>query len=215
MAAEAGLLYRHTGTVLIRATTAPGELALPDELDLFGDRDAEAESAHAWLAKAWRPDEIREAIHLTSPVLSRQVEEVLAGRRADTRRVRRIMMSLASYLLRWQGRPSPFGLFAGLAVVTVGSQPVVRWGTDHRVVVRSGRAVAGCARRPFGAVLRAVGAAGGGGERHRVRARRSARGARPSERRPTGTVRPAGGLRAPYPAGARGAGGHLCSHSVR
>ncbi len=39
MAAEAGLLYRHAGPVLIRATTDPGGLALPGDLDLFGDGD--------------------------------------------------------------------------------------------------------------------------------------------------------------------------------
>ncbi|HEU0088739.1 MAG TPA: lantibiotic dehydratase [Pseudonocardiaceae bacterium] len=137
MAAEAGLLYRHAGPVLIRATTDPGGLALPDDLDLFGASDTEAESARAWLAQLWRRDDVREAIHLASPVLSCQVDKVLAGRKQDAREVRRIVVSLASYLLRWQGRPTPFGLFAGMAVVTVGGQPVVRWGTDHRVVVRA------------------------------------------------------------------------------
>ncbi len=134
---RSGLLYRHAGPVLIRATTDPGGLALPDDLDLFGVGDTEAESARAWLAQLWRRDDVREAIHLASPVLSCQVDEVLAERKQDAREVRRILVSLASYLLRWQGRTTPFGLFAGMAVVTVGGQPVVRWGTGHRVMVRA------------------------------------------------------------------------------
>lgn len=138
MAADAGLRYRQVGTVLLRATTDPGGLAaLPEDLDLFGDSDPEAESVRAWLAQVWRRADVREAIHLASPVLSRQLDEVLAGRGPDARRVRRIAVSLASYLLRWQGRPTPFGLFAGVAVVTVGGQPMVRWGTGHRVVARA------------------------------------------------------------------------------
>ncbi|MGH3865774.1 MAG: lantibiotic dehydratase [Pseudonocardiaceae bacterium] len=137
MAAEAGLLYRQAGTVLIRASTDPGGLALPDDLDLFGDGDAVAESTRVWLAQVWLRDDVREAVHVASPVLSRQVDEVLAGRKRDARRLRRIVVSLASYLLRWQGRATPFGLFAGVAVVTVGGQPVVRWGQCHRVVVRA------------------------------------------------------------------------------
>ncbi len=137
MAAGVGMLYRHAGAVLIRATTDPGGLALPEDLDLFGNGDTVAESTRAWLAQVWRRDDVREAIHVASPVLSRQVDEVLAGRKQDDRRVCRIVVSLASYLLRWQGRATPFGLFAGMAVVTVGGQPVVRWGEGHRVVARA------------------------------------------------------------------------------
>lgn len=96
MAAEAGPLYRHAGPVLIRVSADPAGLALPDDLDLFGDGDAVAESARVWLAQVWRRDDVREAIHVASPALSRQVEEVVTGRKRDARRVRRILVSLTS-----------------------------------------------------------------------------------------------------------------------
>lgn len=133
MAAKAGPLYRHTGAVLLRATTAPGGLALPDDHDLLGDSDAEQESARTWLARVWRCGDVREAVQVASPVLSRQVDEVTAGRKRDARQVRRIVASMASYLLRWQRRATPFGLFAGVASVGVG-EPAADWGKGHRVV---------------------------------------------------------------------------------
>src|SRR5216683_208794 len=134
MAAGAARTYRYADVVLIRATTDPGGLALPDDVDLFGD--AVAERGGAWLARVWRREEIREAVQLASPVLARQVHQALAGR-PDARQVRRVVVSLASYLLRWQGRATPFGLFAGVAAARVGREPVVRWGKHHRVVARA------------------------------------------------------------------------------
>lgn len=41
-------------------------------------------------------------------------------------------------LLRMTGRSTPFGLFAGVAAAAVGVPPVVRWGAEHRPVVRAG-----------------------------------------------------------------------------
>src|SRR5216683_2598503 len=92
MAAGAARTYRYADVVLIRATTDPGGLALPDDVDLFGD--AVAERGGAWLARVWRREEIREAVQLASPVLARQVHQALAGR-PDARQVRRVVVSLA------------------------------------------------------------------------------------------------------------------------
>ncbi len=63
-----------------------------------------------------------------------QINRVLAGLKSDTRSVRRVVVSLASYLLRWQGRSTRFGLFAGTGAVAVDGSPVARWTDDHRVV---------------------------------------------------------------------------------
>lgn len=135
MAAHAKLLYRRAGPVLIRATTDPGGLALPENLDLRGDGDVVG--ARAWLARVWQREIVREAVHLASPVLADQIDQVLAGRKSEVRSVRRVVVSVASYLLRWQGRATPFGLFAGSVAVTVGSSPVARWADDHQIVARA------------------------------------------------------------------------------
>ena len=120
--------------VLLRATTGVGGLTVPDDVDLFGE--AAVGRGCAWLAQMWRHDEVREAVQAASPVLFRQVSQVLAGK-PDARQVHRAVVSLASYLLRWQGRATPFGLFAGVAAAHIGTATAVRWGQAHQVMVQA------------------------------------------------------------------------------
>ena len=53
----------------------------------------------------------------------------------QAKQVRRAAAATARYLLRATGRPTPFGLFAGVANVSLGPR-WVRWGEDHRSAVR-------------------------------------------------------------------------------
>ena len=103
--------FRWQGFALLRASTDPGALDLPRELHLLGD----AEAGRRWLEDLWRRQEVRDALTAASPVLCRQVAQVTAGECHDPRQVRRVTLSVASYLLRWQRRATPFGLFAGIA----------------------------------------------------------------------------------------------------
>ncbi|MEV7970543.1 lantibiotic dehydratase [Sphaerisporangium sp. NPDC088356] len=129
------LLYRYAGVLLVRATTYPGGLALPAEgPDLS---DAVVKQGSMWLAEVWPRQEVQRAVEVASPVLFEQIQKALAGHQPDARQVRRLVLSLASYLLRWQGRATPFGLFAGVAAVRVGGKPVVRWGEGHRTAARA------------------------------------------------------------------------------
>ncbi len=74
----AELLYRHTGVVLVRATTDPGGLELPEDVDLNAD-DSVMGSARAWLLRIWQRGEVRAALRVASPGLSRQIDAVLGG----------------------------------------------------------------------------------------------------------------------------------------
>ncbi|MGH3800928.1 MAG: lantibiotic dehydratase family protein, partial [Pseudonocardiaceae bacterium] len=130
------MLYRHTGVVLVRATTDPGGLDLPEDMDLHADNSM-VESGRAWLARLWQRGEVRAALRVASPVLSRQIDAVLGDGHIDFRQLRRVIVATCSYLLRWQRRPTPFGLFAGVAAASVGDEPTVWFGQDHRVVVRA------------------------------------------------------------------------------
>ncbi|MCY9784958.1 lantibiotic dehydratase family protein [Nocardiopsis sp. EMB25] len=127
--------YRWRGGALLRASTDPGGLDLPDDVDLFEEGGLAA--GKAWAARVWARNEVRDAMGMASPALCRRIEDVLSGECPDERRARKALVSLASYLLRWQRRPTPFGLFAGVAVVQVTNAPRVVWGGDHQVLLRT------------------------------------------------------------------------------
>lgn len=119
---------------LVRASTVPGGLRLdvPEDLEPYdGDR------SRAWLRSVWDQPEVREVIAAASPVLYGQVEAVIAGRQRDRRRVRRTVLSIVSYLLRWQRRPTPFALFAGVAPVQIGGPAAAGLGDKHATSVRA------------------------------------------------------------------------------
>lgn len=127
--------YRWRSGALLRATTDPGAWDLPRDLDLSSD--TAGEQARAWLAAMWLREDIRGALSVASPGLCQQIAEVVAADRAEPRQVRRTVLSLAAYLLRWQGRPTPFGLFAGVAPAQVSPKPLVEWGDKHRAAARA------------------------------------------------------------------------------
>lgn len=131
------LLYRHADVLLIRATTAPERLAFPEDPDLYGAPETVLERTSEFLEQVWRLDDFRRAVEVASPVLSEAVREAIAGPLTDARQARRLVHSVASYLLRWQGRATPFGFFAGVAAARIGGEASVRWGNHHRAVIRA------------------------------------------------------------------------------
>jgi thiopeptide-type bacteriocin biosynthesis protein len=127
--------YRHHGVCLVRSTTDPGDLDLPCDLDL-SDPEAVETEGRAWLAKTWARGEVREAVAVASPDLAARVAQLLARpEQASTRDLRRAVVSLASYLLRWQRRVTPFGLFAGVLPTGTGPASAVL-GSGYRAVAR-------------------------------------------------------------------------------
>lgn len=127
--------YRHTGVVLARVSTDPGDLDLPALLDL-ADPDAIEQDGRAWLAKVWARPEVREALTLASPVLGARLNRMAAdGAACAVKEVRRAVVSVASYLLRWQRRATPFGLFAGVGRVGIG-RASAKVGVRHQTVMR-------------------------------------------------------------------------------
>ncbi|NEA38013.1 lantibiotic dehydratase [Streptomyces sp. SID11385] len=123
--------YQWQGAALLRATTSPGPADIPRTLDL----DNTAVTC-GWLNRIWQRESFRSALGLATPVLSDAIEAVVQGRQTEPRHVRRTAVSTASYLLRWQHRPTPLGLFAGTAPVTVGPRATARWRDKHRVLMR-------------------------------------------------------------------------------
>jgi hypothetical protein len=86
---------------------------------------------------AWARPRFATAVRYSSASFADAVEQVLAEKITNAQQVRRVTMSVIRYLLRSIGRPTPFGLFAGVAPVLVTDRARMAWGTDHRIMVRA------------------------------------------------------------------------------
>ncbi|MEV6871656.1 lantibiotic dehydratase [Amycolatopsis sp. NPDC051128] len=128
--------YEHTGLVLARVTTDPGDLDPPTQLNP-ADPTAVEQQGRAWLDKVWARPEVRDALALASPVLAERLDQILGDETASctAKELRRAVVSVATYMLRWQRRATPFGLFAGVAAARVGPA-AAEVGMGHRVVAR-------------------------------------------------------------------------------
>ncbi|MFE2097905.1 lantibiotic dehydratase [Streptomyces sp. NPDC059468] len=131
MASRAVADYQWQGAAMLRATTNPGQADVPRALDLD-----DVSVTRTWLNRIWQRKRVRSVLELASPVLSDAITAVVQGRQTDPRHVRRTALSTVSYLLRWQHRPTPLGLFAGTAPVSVGPRASVRWRDKPRATVR-------------------------------------------------------------------------------
>ncbi len=120
-------------TVVIRCSL--GTVAdYPDDPTEWGDVDA--------IARLWSGDAIREAVLLASPVLAAQVDKLLTSSATDTsaKKRKRLHKALLKYALRLSTRCTPFGTFAGVAVLPVGDEEPVL-GKSHIRHVRATGAV--------------------------------------------------------------------------
>jgi thiopeptide-type bacteriocin biosynthesis protein len=130
-AADQQPLYRHSSTALLRAA------ALPLDCALAGPALDDAAACRAWLRRVWKLPGFAEAVRQATPGLAGRVDEIITGQAVSGKRVRRAAVSAVRYLARAVGRPTPFGLFAGVAPVHVAAQADVQWGTGHTALARA------------------------------------------------------------------------------
>lgn len=131
MASRSVADYQWQGAALLRATTSPDPADIPRTLNLD-----DVAVTRGWLSRIWQYEDFHNALELATPVLADAIASVVQGRQAEPRQVRRTALSVVSYLLRWQHRPTPMGLFAGTAPVSVGPRASVRWRDKHGAVIR-------------------------------------------------------------------------------
>ena len=84
-----------------------------------------------YLTRAASDPVMREAIEISSPSLSRILDEITAGASVPDKRVRTAYWAVRRYQLRITGRATPFGVFAGVATAGFRPQPSVSWGDAH------------------------------------------------------------------------------------
>lgn len=128
--------YYHVDAALLRASVSTGEVVPRPWPDLDIDAGVGVEPWCTWIERVWVQSGVAEAIAVASPVLAGRVEALRAGVRPDAVRVRRMVLSLARYLVRMGGRATPFGLFAGVAPIRFGTAAASRWTQAHHRSVR-------------------------------------------------------------------------------
>jgi thiopeptide-type bacteriocin biosynthesis protein len=128
--------FRCVDAAVIRVAVFGSDLELPPWPDLTGDTPEHVREWRSWLRRVWAQEALVEAIEVASPVLARRVGDVCGGQVQQPRRVRRVVESVIRYLLRITSRATPFGLFAGVAPLRIGSAASVRWGGEHHAVAR-------------------------------------------------------------------------------
>lgn len=124
-------LYRHINVALLRAAAAPLTHATDHWPDL-----ADTGACREWLDHTWSRSDLADAVRQASPSLGDRVDAIRAGHTVGDKQIRSATLSTARYLLRSIGRPTPFGLFAGVAPVTLGKTAQAHWREDHRAVAR-------------------------------------------------------------------------------
>ncbi|HEX4102753.1 MAG TPA: lantibiotic dehydratase [Pseudonocardiaceae bacterium] len=134
-APERARWYRHVDAALLRASAHTGEVIPRSWPEL--DVDTEIEQWCAWLAQVWAQPSVAEAVAVASPVLADRVEAVCDGLRPAAGQLRRMVLSLARYLVRMRGRATPFGAFAGVAALRFGPGVSARWTDAHQVRTRA------------------------------------------------------------------------------
>ncbi|MET9735625.1 lantibiotic dehydratase [Streptomyces sp. NPDC006458] len=127
-------VYGWTGAAMLRASTYPPGLEIPAAPDLAA-ADGTAE-ARRWLAVAWNIPQVREAMLLASPVLGPEIQRAIEGA-GSPKRVRRLVLTTAAYMARWQRRATPFGTFAGICGVETGGTAAAAWGQHHDRLLRA------------------------------------------------------------------------------
>ncbi len=139
--------YRAQGGIaLLRASTDPGGLDVTGDLISTPDA-APAEQHPGWLATLWAREEVRTAVAVASPSLYEQVTDLVRAGENGSRDASRAVLAMTGYLLRWQSRATPFGLFAGVGAARVGGAPEARWRPGSAVVRADAAWVAGIVAR--------------------------------------------------------------------
>ncbi|MGW7680329.1 lantibiotic dehydratase [Kribbella sp. NPDC054772] len=115
--------FRPGAFAVLRLAASPAAAAAPTRAAL--------DDLNAYLCEVLKDSELLEAIDLSSPSLAASLRRVLSGEELDRAKLERGALATSRYLLRMTGRPTPFGLLAGVAPVAFDNSTKIRIGTAH------------------------------------------------------------------------------------
>ncbi|MBG0821737.1 lantibiotic dehydratase [Planomonospora sp. ID91781] len=116
---------------LLRLPVFPPERAARTLTGLDPEDRGQADRMAGYLRSVLGDDSVLEALTVSNPGLARELAKVGEARPIPFSRLRRMVYTVTKYLIRMSHRPTPFGLLAGVAPVTVGE--------DHRFEFRGPR----------------------------------------------------------------------------
>jgi thiopeptide-type bacteriocin biosynthesis protein len=136
---SAPLPFAVAAGALLRVATLPATRAADTWLDLDPADPEQSGPAAGYLRRLLADPVLREAVEVSSRSLAGTLDRVAAGAPPQPRALARAVFATTRYLLRAATRPTPFGLFAGVAMAGFagdgpGGDPAgkVRLGTAHR-----------------------------------------------------------------------------------
>lgn len=116
----------------VATSQSPAEIPSPPASATYGFCDMDLLAQIRLLASDRR---LRDAVAVSSPSLDKTLERLLEGAELPRKRLMKTAVSLTKYALRIAGRPTPFGLHAGVSVLeTAGTARVEH--TERRVRAR-------------------------------------------------------------------------------
>ncbi|WP_371792995.1 lantibiotic dehydratase [Streptomyces sp. NBC_01471] len=128
-------LFRAQPGIMVRSVLLH-DLPVPPAPDLTTATTAATPSWRRWALDVWDVQQIAPAVRHASPDLARELDN-LKDTPADAESMRRIALTLLSYVLRLTHRATPFGLYAGVTDGHFGARAEARWGSEHRTVTRA------------------------------------------------------------------------------
>jgi lantibiotic biosynthesis protein len=124
-------LYRLVDATLLRSAAESPTVEIPVCPDLTGSSPDHLARWCEWVRRVWAAGTLAAAVEVASPVLARQVEQVLTGHPAPARELRSLVLTLLRYQLRSGSRATPFGLFAGATPAEFGPRLELRRDREH------------------------------------------------------------------------------------
>ncbi|MGH3614205.1 MAG: lantibiotic dehydratase [Pseudonocardia sp.] len=129
-------MYEYLDAALLRLSTHLVDEQRIGWPDLTTDTPAAVLDQQHWLRQVWENETFAAAVELSSPVLADRIEKLRAQPTPPPRALRRVVVSTVKYLQRATSRATPFGLFAGVAPLHIGSKTDVQLGRAHRATAR-------------------------------------------------------------------------------
>lgn len=129
-------LFRVGTTGMLRMAVLPGDRAAATHVDLDPDVPDYPDRLANYLRDVTKDPLLMEAITVSSDQLAATLDRLRSGEPVSKSKLQRAAFAVTRYLLRMSGRPTPFGLFAGVGVTSFGNTTSVRLGEDHVKGVR-------------------------------------------------------------------------------